>query len=76
VTSQPVRLRQRSPEEVVLYLEDALLKLHAERGEALRLLRLALHLRMHGERAPGGDETWAQFDRECEAFLREAEPTP
>lgn len=38
--------------------------------EAVRLLKYALHLRMHGECAPGGDETWAQFDREAEAYLR------
>jgi hypothetical protein len=38
--------------------------------EVLRLLRLALHLRMYGENAPGGNETWCQFDRECEVYLR------
>lgn len=42
--------------------------------EATRLLNYALHLRMHGERAPGGNETWAQFDRECEHFLRAIRP--
>jgi hypothetical protein len=43
----------------------------AERdSEARRLLEYALHLRMHGERAPGGNETWAEFDRRCEAYLR------
>lgn len=30
----------------------------------------ALHLRVNGERAPGGDETWAKFDRFAEAVLR------
>lgn len=38
--------------------------------EAIRLLRLALHLRMYGENAPGGNETWRQFDSECETYLR------
>jgi hypothetical protein len=38
--------------------------------EAVALLMYALHLRMHGERAPGGHETWAEFDRRCEDFLR------
>lgn len=38
--------------------------------EAVRLLAYALHLRMHGERAPGGNETWSQFDRDAEAYLR------
>jgi hypothetical protein len=48
----------------------------AERyASAKGLLEYALHLRMHGERAPGGKETWAEFDRRTEAFLR-AEPTP
>jgi hypothetical protein len=42
------------------------------RQRATGLLEYALHLRMHGERAPGGNETWAEFDRRCEAFLREA----
>lgn len=41
--------------------------------DALMLLRYALHLRQHGERAPGGNETWAQFDRRCEDFLRRSD---
>lgn len=43
-------------------------------SEATRLLEYALHLRMHGENAPGGTETWAQFDRDCEHFLRTTRP--
>jgi hypothetical protein len=39
--------------------------------DAILLLEYALHLRQHGERAPGGNETWAEFDRRCEAFLRQ-----
>jgi hypothetical protein len=39
-------------------------------AEAVRLLEYALHLRMHGERAPGGNETWREFDVRAEAFLR------
>jgi hypothetical protein len=42
----------------------------AEFAEAVRLLRYALHLREHGELAPGGKETWGLFDRACESFLR------
>lgn len=38
--------------------------------EAIELLEYALHLRMHGENAPGGNETWAEFDCRCEDFLR------
>ena len=37
---------------------------------AVRLLEEALHLRMNGERAPGGNETWQDWDRKAEAFLR------
>jgi hypothetical protein len=39
-------------------------------AEAIRILEYALHLRMYGERAPGGDETWNEFDQQCEEFLR------
>ena len=37
---------------------------------AVRLLEAALHLRMNGERAPGGNETWAGWQHETEEFLR------
>lgn len=45
-------------------------KAERERGEAAGILEYALHLRMHGENAPGGDETWDCFDRMAEEFLR------
>jgi len=38
------------------------------------LLEEALHLRMHGERAPGGNETWRDWDRKAETFLRSLLP--
>jgi len=41
-----------------------------ELEKARKLLEYALHLRMYGERAPGGDETWRQFDQMTEHFLR------
>jgi hypothetical protein len=41
-----------------------------KRREATGLLEYALHLRMHGENAPGGSETWQEFDRRAEEFLR------
>lgn len=51
--------------------------LEAELAEARRqnramrqLLDYALVLRQHGERAPGGNETWRTFDRQAEALLR------
>lgn len=34
-----------------------------------RLLEYAIHLRVHGENAPGGDETWERFDQMAEEFL-------
>ena len=37
---------------------------------ARALLEEALHLRMNGERAPGGSETWREWDTKAEAFLR------
>jgi len=40
---------------------------------ANRLLRYVLHLRMYGENAPGGNETWQQFDRDCDEYLRSVE---
>jgi hypothetical protein len=45
---------------------------------AMRLLEEVLHLRMNGERAPGGSETWAELDPEIERFLRahHADGTP
>jgi hypothetical protein len=38
--------------------------------EAIQILEYGLHLRQYGERAPGGGETWQEFDRRCEKFLR------
>ena len=38
--------------------------------EAIRLLAEALQLRMNGERAPGCTETWADWERRTEAWLR------
>lgn len=42
-------------------------------AEAFALLRQAHHLRTHGERAPGGSETWADWDRQAETLLRAAD---
>ena len=39
-------------------------------GTAIRLLEEALHLRMNGERAPGGNENWREWERRAETFLR------
>jgi len=46
--------------------------LRAALDRANRLIRYALHLRINGERAPGGDETWAQWDRDADDYLRAA----
>lgn len=45
-------------------------RLQRENQEAVKLLKYALHLRMYGENAPGGNETWREFDGNCERFLR------
>jgi hypothetical protein len=45
-------------------------RLDSSEAEAVRLLEYALHLRRNGENAPGGTETWAQWDRDAETFLR------
>ena len=39
---------------------------------AIRLIQEALHLCQNGERAPGGNETWADWGSKAEAFLRDA----
>ena len=43
---------------------------------AVQLLEEALHLRMNGERAPGGNETWHDWDNRAEVFLRSLLPEP
>lgn len=45
-----------------------------ELADARGLLEEALHLRMYGENAPGGNETWGDWDKRTEAFLRGAAP--
>ncbi len=40
----------------------------------MTLLERVLHLRMNGERAPGGDETWPPLDRDIERHLRSLLP--
>lgn len=41
---------------------------------AIRLLQDAFFLRQNGENAPGGTETWREWDGRCEAFLRSLLP--
>jgi transcriptional regulator with XRE-family HTH domain len=41
-----------------------------EDPEARRIIEYGLQLRMYGERAPGGDETWREFDQMVEHYLR------
>lgn len=41
-----------------------------DRGTAVKLLEEALFLRINGERAPGGDENWPDWDRKTERYLR------
>jgi hypothetical protein len=44
--------------------------LAAREQEAVRLVEEAIHLRMHGERAPGGTENWRDWERAAEVFMR------
>lgn len=46
----------------------------APKPPAVKLLEEALHLRMNGERAPGGNETWRDWDLRAETFLRSLLP--
>jgi histidine triad (HIT) family protein len=43
---------------------------------AIVLLEEALFLRMNGERAPGGNENWRDWDDKAERFLRSLLPEP
>jgi hypothetical protein len=62
----------RQTQQALAASQADLTRVEGERDRATGLLEYALHLRMHGERAPGGDETWAEFDQRCEHFLRNA----
>lgn len=42
--------------------------------DAVQILEYGFHLRVHGENAPGGNETWREFDRRTEDFLRQLMP--
>lgn len=61
-------LRNAAPDLIAAARERDQLRATVER--ATKLLEYALHLRMYGERAPGGNETWRQFDTDVEHFLR------
>lgn len=43
---------------------------------AIQLLEEALHLRRNGERAPGGTETWRDWERRAGEFLRDVTAAP
>lgn len=47
---------------------------YAYRTPAVKLLEEALHLRQHGERAPGGNGTWRDWDERAEQYLRQLLP--
>lgn len=44
-------------------------------NEADALLEYALNLRIHGEKAIGGNRTWNEFDRRAELYLRRTTET-
>lgn len=39
-------------------------------SQALTLLKEAFFIRQHGERAPGGNENWRDWERKTELYLR------
>jgi hypothetical protein len=41
-----------------------------ESSEALALLKEAFHICQNGERAPGGNENWRDWERKTETYLR------
>ena len=51
-------------------LEAAVSAVRAERDSLKEVAEYALHLRMYGERAPGGDETWGKWESMVESRLR------
>ena len=44
----------------------------AQNDTLTKIVEYALHLRMYGERAPGGNETWSEWDSMAEGALRAA----
>jgi hypothetical protein len=89
--TEALRLSQIEPAEAIRVLgaalgyaphgtgEHTLVTLAEEAAQALadarRLVHAALHLRQFGERAPGGRETWAEWDRTADAWSRrQADP--
>jgi hypothetical protein len=53
---------------------ESILSPGARKAPELELLEEALFLRMNGERAPGGNETWRDWDGRAESFLRSLLP--
>lgn len=49
--------------------QEALMMVIAERDTLRRLVETALNIRMYGERAPGGNENWRDWDRAASAYL-------
>lgn len=48
-------------------------ELLAERDALERFVVEAMHLAQYGERAPGGNETWAEWFARAENYLRRGE---
>jgi hypothetical protein len=64
------RGRQSQAAEVLEAVARAARVASAYSGDPKLIIDYGLHLRMYGERAPGGDETWREWDRMAEMFLR------
>ena len=50
-------------------LNSQLIRAENERDEMRRLLDTALNIRMYGERAPGGNENWRDWEQAASALL-------
>lgn len=70
IAKQEAERARKQAEEHCAADHEECRRLAAARDEALALLAYGLQLRQHGEQAPGGRETWAEFDRKTEALLR------
>jgi hypothetical protein len=79
LTRLEIKIKLYSPETLKIdagSMADAIIGALGESAEppAVKLLEEALFLRMNGERAPGGNETWHDWEDRAERFLRSLLP--
>jgi hypothetical protein len=59
----------RLVDAMVAARDEEMERLRAEVKTLSRLVETALNIRMYGERAPGGNENWRDWDRAASAYL-------